>query len=42
MTNDVDPLAPHTLREHGGSLWHKGRGPQRHEQDPSRRGVAAD
>jgi hypothetical protein len=40
MTNDVDPLAPHTLREHGGSLWHKGRGPQRHELDPSRRAVA--
>jgi CO/xanthine dehydrogenase Mo-binding subunit len=37
MTNDVDPLAPHTLREHGGSLWHKGRGPARHELDPSRR-----
>jgi 4-hydroxybenzoyl-CoA reductase subunit alpha len=39
MTNDVDPLAPHTLREHGGSLWHKGRGPARHESDPSRRSV---
>ena len=39
MTNDVDPLTPHTLREHGGSLWHKGRGPARHESDPSRRSV---
>jgi 4-hydroxybenzoyl-CoA reductase subunit alpha len=41
MTNDVDPLAPHTLREHGGSLWHKGRGPKRHELDPARRLVVA-
>lgn len=42
MTNDVDPLAPHTLREHGGSLWHKGKGPQRHELDPARRVVIAE
>ena len=41
MTNDVDPLAPHTLREHGGSLWHKGKGPQRHEMDPARRVLVA-
>jgi 4-hydroxybenzoyl-CoA reductase subunit alpha len=26
-----------TFREHGGSLWFKGKGPQRHEDDPSRR-----
>jgi 4-hydroxybenzoyl-CoA reductase subunit alpha len=37
MTNDVDPTNPHTLREHGGSLWFKGKGPGRHEQDPARR-----
>ena len=28
---------PRTLREHGGSLWFKGKGPQRHADDPSRR-----
>ena len=39
MTGDVDPTNPHTLREHGGSLWFKGKGPGRHEQDPSRRAV---
>ncbi len=37
MTNGVDPTTPHTFREHGGSLWFKGKGPARHEQDPSRR-----
>jgi 4-hydroxybenzoyl-CoA reductase subunit alpha len=37
MTNDVDPTNPHTLREHGGSLWFKGKGPARHEDDPARR-----
>ena len=26
-----------TLREHGGSLWFKNKGPQRHADDPSRR-----
>jgi hypothetical protein len=25
------------LREHGGSLWFKNKGPQRHADDPSRR-----
>jgi hypothetical protein len=39
MTNDVDPTNPHTLREHGGSLWFKGKGPARHELDPARRAV---
>ncbi len=39
MTNDVDPTNPHTLREHGGSLWFKGKGPARHELDPARRVV---
>jgi 4-hydroxybenzoyl-CoA reductase subunit alpha len=40
MTNRVDPTAPHKLREHGGSLWFKGRGPQRHADDPSRKTTA--
>src|SRR5579864_4827932 len=37
MTNNVDPTNPQKLREHGGSLWFKGKGPQRHEHDPARR-----
>jgi CO/xanthine dehydrogenase Mo-binding subunit len=37
ITRGVDPSAPTTFREHGGSLWFKGKGPQRHELDPSRR-----
>jgi 4-hydroxybenzoyl-CoA reductase subunit alpha len=36
LTEGVDPTAPETFREHGGSLWFKGKGPQRHELDPSR------
>jgi 4-hydroxybenzoyl-CoA reductase subunit alpha len=40
MTEHVDPTHPHKFREHGGSLWHKGRGPARHELDPARRGHA--
>jgi CO/xanthine dehydrogenase Mo-binding subunit len=36
MTESVDPTAPAKLREHGGSLWFKGRGPDRHPLDPSR------
>jgi 4-hydroxybenzoyl-CoA reductase subunit alpha len=39
MTNHVDPTAPQRFREHGGSLWYKGRGPERHPQDPARRAV---
>ncbi|MBZ5523507.1 MAG: molybdopterin-dependent oxidoreductase [Acidobacteriia bacterium] len=42
MTNGVDPTAPHTLREHGGSLWFKGKGPARHAEDPARRTGQAD
>jgi 4-hydroxybenzoyl-CoA reductase subunit alpha len=42
MTNGVDPTAPHMLREHGGSLWFKGKGPARHAEDPSRRAGPAD
>jgi 4-hydroxybenzoyl-CoA reductase subunit alpha len=36
MTESVDPTAPVRLREHGGSLWFKGKGPTRHPLDPSR------
>jgi len=38
LTEGVDPTAPATFREHGGSLWFKGKGPLRHPQDPARRG----
>jgi len=31
-----DPVHPIMFREHGGSLWFKGRGPERHAADPSR------
>jgi 4-hydroxybenzoyl-CoA reductase subunit alpha len=37
ITRGSDPVAPTTFREHGGSLWFKGKGPQRHADDPSRR-----
>src|SRR6266851_1296979 len=36
LTEGVDPTAPARFREHGGSLWFKGKGPERHELDPSR------
>jgi CO/xanthine dehydrogenase Mo-binding subunit len=36
LTEGVDPTAPARFREHGGSLWFKGRGPERHELDPAR------
>jgi 4-hydroxybenzoyl-CoA reductase subunit alpha len=36
MTESVDPTAPTTFREHGGSLWFRGKGPLRHLLDPSR------
>jgi 4-hydroxybenzoyl-CoA reductase subunit alpha len=36
-----DPVHPAGFREHGGSLWFKGRGPMRHPADPSRIGVGA-
>jgi 4-hydroxybenzoyl-CoA reductase subunit alpha len=39
LTEGVDPTAPTTFREHGGSLWFKGKGPDRHPLDPSRREV---
>jgi 4-hydroxybenzoyl-CoA reductase subunit alpha len=41
MTEHVDPTNPERFREHGGSLWHKGRGPERHELDPARRGASS-
>jgi hypothetical protein len=39
MTEHVDPTAPMTFREHGGSLWFKGKGPTRHPLDPARQGA---
>jgi len=37
LTEGIDPTAPVGFREHGGSLWFKGKGPRRHALDPSRR-----
>jgi hypothetical protein len=37
LTRGADPSTPKTFREHGGSTWYKGKGPQRHELDPARR-----
>jgi 4-hydroxybenzoyl-CoA reductase subunit alpha len=37
MTEGVDPTAPVRFREHGGSLWFRGKGPERHPLDPARR-----
>jgi 4-hydroxybenzoyl-CoA reductase subunit alpha len=36
LTENVDPTSPTRCREHGGSLWFKGKGPERHPLDPSR------
>ena len=36
LTEGVDPAKPARLREHGGSLWFKGKGPARHPLDPAR------
>jgi 4-hydroxybenzoyl-CoA reductase subunit alpha len=33
MSGGVDPTRPERLREHGGSLRHKGKGPLRHSSD---------
>lgn len=41
MTEGVDPTQPTSFREHGGSLWYRGKGPDRHANDPSRQGSAA-
>ncbi len=40
LTEGVDPTAPSRFREHGGSLWFKGKGPKRHPLDPARRTAA--
>jgi 4-hydroxybenzoyl-CoA reductase subunit alpha len=42
ITRGADPSAPKTFREHGGSLWYKGKGPDRHEEDASRRHITAE
>jgi 4-hydroxybenzoyl-CoA reductase subunit alpha len=39
LTEGVDPTSPTHFREHGGSLCFKGKGPERHALDPSRRGM---
>jgi 4-hydroxybenzoyl-CoA reductase subunit alpha len=36
LTDGIDPTAPTRFREHGGSLWFKGKGPDRHALDPAR------
>jgi 4-hydroxybenzoyl-CoA reductase subunit alpha len=42
LTEGVDPTAPVHFREHGGALWFKGKGPDRHPLDPARSGVSAE
>ena len=42
MTEGIDPTAPTRFREHGGSLWFRGKGPERHPLDPARRQVTAE
>src|ERR1017187_6091910 len=41
MTESVDPTARDKFREHGGSLWFRGKGPMRHPLDPARQGTNA-
>jgi 4-hydroxybenzoyl-CoA reductase subunit alpha len=41
LTEGVDPTAPKKFREHGGSLWFKGKGAQRHENSVRRAPTAA-
>jgi 4-hydroxybenzoyl-CoA reductase subunit alpha len=36
MTGGIDPTAPARLREHGGSLCFRNKGPERHPLDPAR------
>src|SRR5215472_14362094 len=36
LTEGVSPTAPERFREHGGATWFRGKGPMRHESDPSR------
>jgi 4-hydroxybenzoyl-CoA reductase subunit alpha len=40
LTEGIDPTAPSRFREHGGSLWFRGKGPERHPLDPARRAAA--
>jgi hypothetical protein len=40
LTEGVDPATPTRFREHGGSLWFKGKGPGRHPLDPARQAPA--
>jgi 4-hydroxybenzoyl-CoA reductase subunit alpha len=42
MTEGIDPTDPARFREHGGALWFRGKGPERHPLDPARREGAAD
>jgi 4-hydroxybenzoyl-CoA reductase subunit alpha len=42
MTEGVDPTAPTRFREHGGSLWFRGKGPERHLLDPARREIVTE
>ncbi len=37
LTEGTDPTHPTKLREHGGALWFRGKGPARHALDPTRR-----
>jgi 4-hydroxybenzoyl-CoA reductase subunit alpha len=41
LTEGVDPTSPTRFREHGGSLWFKGKGPERHPLDQSRQETRA-
>ena len=41
LTEGIDPTSPVRFREHGGSLCFKGKGPERHALDPSRRETPA-
>src|SRR5579863_5277322 len=41
LTEGIDPTSPTRFREHGGSLWFRGKGPERHPLDPSRREAPA-
>jgi 4-hydroxybenzoyl-CoA reductase subunit alpha len=41
LTEGVDPTSPARFREHGGALWFKGKGPERHPLDPARHEIPA-
>jgi 4-hydroxybenzoyl-CoA reductase subunit alpha len=42
LTEGIDPTAPTGFREHGGALWFRGKGPERHPLDPARRETTAE